>query len=498
MKPGFKVGDLVWARITNQTVSAWPARIEPQPEKPKKGQVYVYFFGAKIEEQYGWVANTGIIKYDEESKAKLEQASSRADFKLAIEQIDIEYKKLQENEIGNAKTPIEPEVEPELPKRGRQSSKRHSIESGETSVSTTKTKTSKRKATSDLKENGTKQYKVAIVSDNITNDGRSTPNSDSQSTENNELSTMDSSSMPDDDPTAHTIGFLGLGIMSTGMVNNLIKRGHKINLWSRDNQKCYNLKEEADKIEPQRVNVCVAPCDVMKDSDIVFNCSSDPESAKKNVFENCGVIYDDEPLNGKGFVEMTGIDPETSSKICKGIEEKGGRYLEAQLQGSRDEAAEGTLVVLTAGDNSLFMDCQSCFKAIGKASFYLGEVGIASKVYLILQLMQGISLVGLAEGLVLADRCGISGQDILNIFNMTNMASPFLTNKAQKIINKDFKEVELSIKNMQKDIRLALGLSNDLMQPLMLASAANEVFKQSRKLGYDDHDCSCIYMKARY
>lgn len=52
---------------------------------------------------------------------------------------------------------------------------------------------------------------------------------------------------------------------------------------------------------------------------------------------------------------------------------KGGRYLEAQVQGSKTEAEEGTLVILAAGDRSLFDDCQSCFEAMGKNSFYLGN-----------------------------------------------------------------------------------------------------------------------------
>ena len=56
---------------------------------------------------------------------------------------------------------------------------------------------------------------------------------------------------------------------------------------------------------------------------------------------------------------------------------KGGRYLEAQVQGSKDQAADGTLVILVAGDKSLFDDCQSCFQAMGKFSFHLGEVGNA-------------------------------------------------------------------------------------------------------------------------
>ena len=35
-----------------------------------------------------------------------------------------------------------------------------------------------------------------------------------------------------------------------------------------------------------------------------------------------------------------------------------GRYLEAQIQGSKSQAKDGTLVILVAGDSSLFDDCQ--------------------------------------------------------------------------------------------------------------------------------------------
>lgn len=51
---------------------------------------------------------------------------------------------------------------------------------------------------------------------------------------------------------------------------------------------------------------------------------------------------------------------------------KGGRYLEAQIQGCKAEADLGTLVIIAAGDKILFNDCQSCFLAMSKNAFYLG------------------------------------------------------------------------------------------------------------------------------
>lgn len=98
---------------------------------------------------------------------------------------------------------------------------------------------------------------------------------------------------------------------------------------------------------------------------------------------------------------MTGLDGDTSQDIADAIVSKGGRYLEAQMQGSRIQAEEGTLIILAAGDRTLFDECQSCFKAMGKSSFFLGDVGNASKMYLVLQLFTGVTLAGLAETLAL-------------------------------------------------------------------------------------------------
>lgn len=61
------------------------------------------------------------------------------------------------------------------------------------------------------------------------------------------------------------------------------------------------------------------------------------------------------------------------ASLSQAINSRGGRYLEAQVQGSKKQTEEGTLVILAAGDRSLFDDCQSCFQAMGKNSFYLGK-----------------------------------------------------------------------------------------------------------------------------
>ncbi|CAD0203458.1 unnamed protein product [Chrysodeixis includens] len=176
--------------------------------------------------------------------------------------------------------------------------------------------------------------------------------------------------------------------------------------------------------------IAVTPCDVVEEADITFSCVADPQAAKEMVFGNCGVLHCPS-LESKGYVEMTSIDADTSHDIVEAISGKGGRYLEAQIQGSKTQAEEGTLIILAAGDRSLFDDCQSCFKAMSKNSFYLGDIGNASKMNSVLQVVGGVSLAALAEGLALADRAGLNQADLLDVLALTPLASPHLILKGR-------------------------------------------------------------------
>ena len=52
---------------------------------------------------------------------------------------------------------------------------------------------------------------------------------------------------------------------------------------------------------------------------------------------------------------------------------RGGRFLEAPLLGNKQLADSGQLIILAAGDFSVYEDCSSCFEAIGKRTFFLGK-----------------------------------------------------------------------------------------------------------------------------
>lgn len=60
-----------------------------------------------------------------------------------------------------------------------------------------------------------------------------------------------------------------------------------------------------------------------------------------------------------------------------------------------------------------------------------GEIGAASKMNLILHSIKAVSIAGLAEGMALAERAGISQIDMLDILGLTSLKCPMLLEKGR-------------------------------------------------------------------
>ena len=226
-------------------------------------------------------------------------------------------------------------------------------------------------------------------------------------------------------------GFIGLGVMGQRLLKNLINSGHTVTIWNRTPSKCKDfVKAGATK--------ATTPADVVAASDITFSCLADPHAVKEIVFGNCGVLA--EIRSGKGYVEMTTIDSETSNDVSEAIIARGGRFIEAPvITSGKQQAEEGNLTVIASGDKSLFDDCHSCFQAISEHAFYLGsQVGDASKMSLVVSMLIGNVIGCLSESMALADRTGLSQKDLLEVLSLSPLNCPTIISKGRAMIDGGF------------------------------------------------------------
>ncbi|KAF9606090.1 hypothetical protein IFM89_023113 [Coptis chinensis] len=279
------------------------------------------------------------------------------------------------------------------------------------------------------------------------------------------------------------VGFLGLGIMGKAMALNLLRHGFKLTVWNRTLSKCDELLEHG-------ASVGSTPAEVVKKCKYTIGMLSDPSAALSVVFDKDGVL--EQIGEGKCYIDMSTVDADTSSKISEAITKKGGYFLEAPVSGSKKPAEDGQLVILAAGEKSLYEEAIPAFDVMGKKSFYLGEVGNGAKMKLVVNMIMGSMMNAFSEGLVLADKSGLSQQTLLDVLDLGGMANPMFKMKGPGMIQNSYPPA-FPLKHQQKDMRLALALGDETAVSMPVAAAANEAFKKARSLGLGDNDFSAVY-----
>jgi 3-hydroxyisobutyrate dehydrogenase-like beta-hydroxyacid dehydrogenase len=281
----------------------------------------------------------------------------------------------------------------------------------------------------------------------------------------------------------NSVGFLGLGIMGKAMAKNLLKAGFEVMVWNRSTDK-------VDEISVLGAKRAARPRDVIETCPLSFAMLADPAAAEDVCFGAGGVL--EGMGDGRGYIDMSTVDAATSRKIAEAVTARGGRFLEAPVSGSKKPAEDGALIILAAGDRSLYDEAMPAFEKMGKKVLYLGSVGNGAAMKLVVNMIMGGMMAGFSEGLSLGRKAGLETADILEVIDAGAMSNPMFRIKGGMIGKEDY-TVAFPLKHMQKDLRLALLLGDMLNQPLFSAAAANESFKKAKGQGFGDEDFSAIH-----
>lgn len=271
--------------------------------------------------------------------------------------------------------------------------------------------------------------------------------------------------------------------MGKAMSMNLLRNGFKVTVWNRTLSKCDELVEHGASIGE-------TPAAVVKKCKYIIAMLSDPPAALSVVFDKDGVL--EQICSGKGYIDMSTVDADTSSKISEAITLKGGHFLEAPVSGSKKPAEDGQLVILAAGEKALYEEAIPAFNVLGKKSFFLGQVGNGAKMKLVVNMIMGSMLNAFSEGLVLADKSGLDPHSLLDVLDLGGIANPMFRLKGPTMIQNSYSPA-FPLKHQQKDMRLALTLGDENAVSMPVAAAANETYKKARSMGLGDLDFSAVH-----
>jgi len=159
------------------------------------------------------------------------------------------------------------------------------------------------------------------------------------------------------------IGFVGLGIMGAGMAKNLAQKGHAVRVWNRTAERARELGFET----------APSPRALAEGADLVVTCVSDPNAVERVVFADDGVLSG--ARQGFRYIECSTISPALVKRIAAAFAERGAAALEAPMTGSKNGAANGSLLFMTGGPAALHQELEPVLLAMGARAIHCGESG---------------------------------------------------------------------------------------------------------------------------
>ncbi len=279
------------------------------------------------------------------------------------------------------------------------------------------------------------------------------------------------------------IGFVGLGIMGSAMAANLIRAGFDVTVWNRSAERCAACAGMGAEIaaSPRMAAEC---------SDVVIAMLADPRAVLSVRDGADGILAGLKP--GAGYLDMSTVDAETSIESARMAHEKGALFLEAPVAGSRKPAEDATLTIMAAGDRPLYDAALPALEAMGKKILFLGAVGNAARMKLANNLVMSGMLTALCEGMALASGSGLDTAQFLEVLDSGAVSNPMFRLKGPQIAaNREF-PTSFPLKHMQKDLRLALRLAEEIGQPLFATATVNELYKKALAEGHGESDFAAV------
>ena len=279
------------------------------------------------------------------------------------------------------------------------------------------------------------------------------------------------------------LGFIGLGVMGSQMVNRLLDKGHAVTGYNRTRSKAQWLVDRGMKWGD-------SPRAVSAAAEVTLSMVTNTEALKSVADGPNGFVAGFSA--GKLLIDMSTVSPAASRALASRVRDKGGDMVDAPVSGSVTTLQQGKLSVMVGGRRETFDRVQPLLLDIGPKVTYVGDNGLALSMKIAINLSLAVQMLAFSEGVLLAEKSGIARETAVDVLTHSVIASPMVQYRGPFVLKMP-EEAWFNVNMMQKDVLLALEMGRQLDVPLPTTATVNEFLTAARGMGLADQDFAIVF-----
>lgn len=248
------------------------------------------------------------------------------------------------------------------------------------------------------------------------------------------------------------LGFIGLGVMGSGMCRNMV---------TRQPLPVHVFDMVAEAIASQVASGAVAAssvAEVAKAAQTIF--LSLPGG--KQVDAVCTEIAA-HAAPGTVVVDLSTTSVAEARAVAAKLAEAGFEFADAPVARARQAAIDGTLSIMVGASTALFTRVQPLLALMGSDITHCGDVGCGQVVKLINNCLLFEHVAALAEMMVVAERAGVAPTKLIEAISLGSGDSFALRNHGRKAMApRDFPEKAFPAPYALKDLGYAIELAEQM------------------------------------
>jgi 3-hydroxyisobutyrate dehydrogenase len=265
-------------------------------------------------------------------------------------------------------------------------------------------------------------------------------------------------------------GFVGLGHLGANLATNLLRGGFAVTVHDLD-------RDAARDLLAAGARWADSPRETAAASDGLITCLPSPAASTEVMTGRDGAL--DALRAGGTWIEMSTSDLHEIRRLAASAAARGVAVLEAPVTGGVHRAEAGEITVLVGGDAAAYRAHLPAFEAMGGKVFHMGELGSASVIKVITNMLAFIHLVAAGEALMLAKQGGLDLRLAFEAIRASSGNSFVHETESQVILNGSY-DIGFTLDLACKDSGFATRLGREFGVPLKLAGLVEQMLIEAR------------------
>ncbi len=279
------------------------------------------------------------------------------------------------------------------------------------------------------------------------------------------------------------IGIAGTGRMGAAIATRLMGLRHELSVWNRTAAKAQALASAG-------ATVAATPAELAGQSEMVITILSDAAAIDAAYHGADGLLSGN--VEGKLFIEMSTVRPETERALAGKVRQKGAALIECPVGGTVGPARDGKLFGFVGGEAADVARAKHLLDQMCRRVEHVGPVGAGASMKLAINLPLLVFWQSFGEALSLCEPLGLDPARLVDIFADTSGGPNVLKGRGPMMVaalqGKDTGPITSDVDLLRKDLRNMIEEAASRGATLPVASRALECFDEAAREGLNASD----------